>query len=83
MCETRRPAGVLLTLLPAAIYGGVSLLMLLINDPAYITNPLAHRSCSHRSPVDSFIGCATVHGAGTSFAQSEAIWYSSNVLLAG
>jgi len=37
---SRRLAGVLLILLPGVIYGGVSLLSLLINDPAYQANPL-------------------------------------------
>lgn len=38
--ESRRSAGILLLVFPAAIYGGVSLLGLLINDPAYQANPL-------------------------------------------
>jgi hypothetical protein len=37
---SRRLAGLLLIVLPGVIYGGVSLLMLLINDPAYQANPL-------------------------------------------
>jgi hypothetical protein len=38
--SSRRLAGVLLIALPAAVFGGVSLLTLLINDPAYQANPL-------------------------------------------
>ncbi len=38
--ETRRHAGLLLIILPTVIYGGVSLLTLLVNDPAYTQNPL-------------------------------------------
>ena len=38
--ESRRTAGILLVVLPAVIYGGVSILSLLINDPANMENPL-------------------------------------------
>jgi hypothetical protein len=38
--ESRRLAGVLLVVLPTVILGGVSLLRLLISDPAYQANPL-------------------------------------------
>lgn len=38
--ESRRLAGVLLVVLPTVVFGGVSLLTLLINDPAYQANPL-------------------------------------------
>jgi hypothetical protein len=38
--ESRRLAGVLLIVLPAVIFGGASLLTMLINDPAYQANPL-------------------------------------------
>jgi hypothetical protein len=38
--ETRRVAGILLILLPSVIYGGLSILWLLIDDPAYMKNPL-------------------------------------------
>jgi len=37
---TRRHAGILLLVLPAVIYGGVSILTLLIGDPAYMRNRL-------------------------------------------
>jgi CDP-diglyceride synthetase len=37
---SRRTAGILLIVLPTVIYGGVSILSLLINDPAYMQNPL-------------------------------------------
>ena len=37
---SRRHAGVLLLVFPTVIYGGTSLLMLLIGDPAYVANPL-------------------------------------------
>lgn len=38
--ETRKHAGILIIILPTVIYGGVSILGFLINDPAYIQNPL-------------------------------------------
>jgi hypothetical protein len=38
--ESRRVAGILLVLLPTVMIGGVSLLTLLIADPAYKANPL-------------------------------------------
>jgi hypothetical protein len=38
--ESRRLAGILLVVLPTVMYGGVSLLQFLINDPQYIQNPL-------------------------------------------
>lgn len=37
---TRRQAGILIIILPAVIYGGVSLLRFLISDPEYMQNPL-------------------------------------------
>lgn len=37
---TRRQAGILIIILPTVIYGGVSILGFLINDPAYMQNPL-------------------------------------------
>jgi len=38
--ESRRLAGILLIVLPSVMFGGVSILTLLINDPAYMRNPL-------------------------------------------
>jgi hypothetical protein len=38
--ESRRLAGLLLTILPTVMIGGVSILTLLITDPAYRENPL-------------------------------------------
>ena len=38
--KSKRLAGILLIIFPTVIYGGVSLLGFLINDPAYIQNPL-------------------------------------------
>ncbi len=38
--QSRRLAGVLLIVLPTIMYGGVSLLRFLINDPAYMQNQL-------------------------------------------
>ncbi len=38
--ESRRLAGILMIVLPTAVFGGVSLLSLLINDPAYRDNDL-------------------------------------------
>src|SRR5215471_4284302 len=38
--KSRRVAGILLVVLPTVIYGGVSILGFLINDPAYKQNPL-------------------------------------------
>lgn len=37
---SRRLAGILLVILPTVIYGGVSILSLLINDPQYMQNQL-------------------------------------------
>lgn len=37
---SRRLAGIILILLPTVIFGGVSLLTLLIGDPSYMQNPL-------------------------------------------
>jgi hypothetical protein len=38
--RSRREAGIILILLPLVIYGGVSILSLLIGDPSYMRNPL-------------------------------------------
>src|SRR2546428_2419725 len=38
--ESRRLAGVLLVVLPTVMYGGVTLLTMLIRDPTYMANPL-------------------------------------------
>ena len=38
--ESRRMAGVLLILMPTVVFGGVSLLTLLVGDPQYAQNPL-------------------------------------------
>jgi uncharacterized membrane protein len=38
--ESRRLAGVLLVVFPTVVFGGVSLLTMLIDDPAYQANPL-------------------------------------------
>jgi uncharacterized membrane protein len=38
--ESRRWAGILLVILPTVMLGGVSILRLLIGDPAYMENPL-------------------------------------------
>jgi hypothetical protein len=38
--ESRRLAGALLVILPTVMIGGISILTLLINDPAYTRNPL-------------------------------------------
>jgi hypothetical protein len=38
--ESRRVAGILLLILPSVMYGGVSILRLLIGDPTYMENPL-------------------------------------------
>jgi len=38
--ESRGMAGILLLILPSVMYGGVSILGLLIGDPAYMDNPL-------------------------------------------
>lgn len=38
--ESRRLAGFLLIVLPTVAFGGVSLLTMLIHDPAYMDNPL-------------------------------------------
>ena len=38
--KSKRQAGILLIVFPTVIYGGVSLLSFLINDPRYMQNPL-------------------------------------------
>lgn len=38
--ESRRAAGVLLILMPTVVFGGVSILSLLVGDPAYAENQL-------------------------------------------
>ena len=38
--ESRRLAGILLLVLPTVMYGGATLLTLLVHDPAYAQNPL-------------------------------------------
>lgn len=38
--KSRRMAGILIIVLPAVVYGGVSILSLLINDPTYMQNSL-------------------------------------------
>lgn len=38
--KSKRVAGILLIVMPTVIYGGISILSFLINDPAYIQNPL-------------------------------------------
>jgi hypothetical protein len=38
--ESRRVAGLSLILVPAVVVGGVSVLTLLVHDPAYLDNPL-------------------------------------------
>lgn len=38
--QSKRLAGILLIVLPTVMYGGVSLLLFLINDPKYMENPL-------------------------------------------
>ena len=38
--ETRRLAGLLLIILPTVMYGGLSLLAMLVHDPNYMANPL-------------------------------------------
>jgi hypothetical protein len=38
--DSRRLAGILLIIFPTVVFGGVSILSLLINDPQYMRNPL-------------------------------------------
>lgn len=38
--DSRRLAGILLIILPTVMFGGVSILTMLIRDPAYMANPL-------------------------------------------
>lgn len=38
--ESRRLAGILLIVLPTVMYGGITLLTMLIRDPSYMANPL-------------------------------------------
>lgn len=57
--ESRLTAGVLLTLMPAVVYGEASFLSLLVGDPAYVQNRLrqdlwraghAHGACCSSCP---------------------------------
>jgi hypothetical protein len=59
--ESRRLAGILLIVLPTVMYGGVSLLSLLVGDPEYMDNPLrqdlwraGHSKRFARLLIDSF-----------------------------
>ncbi len=38
--ESRRVAGILLIIMPTVVFGGASVLTLLVHDPTYIDNPL-------------------------------------------
>jgi hypothetical protein len=38
--ESRRLAGILLLVLPTVMFGGMSILTLLVHDPAYMANPI-------------------------------------------
>src|SRR5829696_595863 len=38
--ESRRLAGILLIVLPTVVFGGVSIVSLLVGDPTYMQNPL-------------------------------------------
>lgn len=38
--KSRRVAGILLIIMPTVVFGGVSVLTLLVHDPTYIDNPL-------------------------------------------
>jgi hypothetical protein len=38
--QSKRLAGILLVVMPTVVYGGVSILHLLVNDPDYVKNPL-------------------------------------------
>lgn len=38
--ESRRLAGALLVILPTVLFGGASLLTMLVHDPSYVANPL-------------------------------------------
>jgi hypothetical protein len=38
--KSKRLAGILLLVLPTVIYGGVSILTFIMNDPSYMQNPL-------------------------------------------
>jgi hypothetical protein len=38
--DSRRVAGILLIIMPTVVFGGVSVLTLLVHDPTYIDNPL-------------------------------------------
>lgn len=51
--ESLRTAGILLIILPTVIFGGVSVLTLLIRDPRYRQNPLRQQLCGRgmRTPM--------------------------------
>ena len=48
--ESRRMAGVLLILMPTVVFGGVSLLTLLVGDPRYVQNPLREEAVGTDEP---------------------------------
>jgi hypothetical protein len=63
--ESRRMAGIVLLILPSVMYGGVSILRILIGDPTYMENPLrqdlwARRACPCRRLADPGAGGAAL-----------------------
>ena len=43
--ESQRLAGILLIVLPTVMYGGLTILTMLIRDPQYAANPLSQDLC--------------------------------------
>jgi hypothetical protein len=56
--ESRRLAGILLILLPTVIFGGASILALLINHPAYVQNALRQDLCAPVTPTPGSCCCS-------------------------
>ena len=59
--ENRRLAGILLIVLPTVVYGGVSILYLMVSDPAYTANPLRQDFCRSSATPRRVIRQAELH----------------------
>jgi hypothetical protein len=56
--QSRLVAGVLLILMPAVVYGGASILSLLIGDPAYAQNASDKTSGGRDTPTQASCSCS-------------------------
>lgn len=55
--ESHLTAGILLILMPGVVYGGVSILSLLVGDPAYAENELSRISGVPATPTLAYCWC--------------------------